>query len=87
MGEVFAAFDPQLERRVALKLLRPEYVEAAGRQRSARLLREAQALARLHHPNVVTVYDVGDYGDVDLSGRDADLGRLRTVRGRGLCTG
>lgn len=61
MGEVFAAYDPHLDRKVALKLLRTGSVSAdEGR---ARLLREAQAMARLQHPNVVTVHDVGTLGD------------------------
>jgi len=56
MGTVYAAYDPDLERRVALKLLHaPE--RPAGPP--AELLREAQALARLSHPNVLTIYDAG----------------------------
>jgi tetratricopeptide (TPR) repeat protein/tRNA A-37 threonylcarbamoyl transferase component Bud32 len=51
MGVVYRAFDPELDRPVALKLLR--------RRRSTQLLAEAQAMARLAHPNVITVYDVG----------------------------
>jgi tetratricopeptide (TPR) repeat protein/predicted Ser/Thr protein kinase len=61
MGEVFAAYDPQLDRKVALKLLRSGSLSASeGR---ARLLREAQAMARLQHPNVVAVHDVGTFED------------------------
>ena len=56
MGAVYAAYDSQLDRRVALKLLH------TGAGSDERLLREAQALARLSHPNVITVYDVGSYG-------------------------
>jgi tetratricopeptide (TPR) repeat protein/predicted Ser/Thr protein kinase len=66
MGVVYAAYDPQLDRKVALKLLHPEAVSASGATQSKvdgqeRLLREAQAMARLHHPNVVAVHDVGRY--------------------------
>ncbi|MBL8623123.1 MAG: protein kinase [Myxococcales bacterium] len=60
MAVVHAAFDRQLGRRVALKLVRPDRVDATGR---ARLLREAQAMARLHHRNVVQVFDAGSAGD------------------------
>jgi tetratricopeptide (TPR) repeat protein len=61
MGVVYAAYDPELDRQVALKLLRPEgrHVEELRR----RLLREAQALARLSHPHVVAVHDAGVCGD------------------------
>ncbi|WNG50868.1 tetratricopeptide repeat protein [Archangium minus] len=61
MGVVYSADDPELGRRVALKVLRPEGHHREELQQ--RLLREAQSLARLSHPNVVTLYDVGTYGD------------------------
>jgi serine/threonine-protein kinase len=64
MGVVLAAYDSRLERRVALKLLRPQ--EASGSSASdgeARLAREAQAMARLNHPHVVAVYDSGTLED------------------------
>ena len=69
MGVVFRARDPDLDRDVAIKVLRagdgtgpdsPAAVDSAPRQR--RLLREAQAMARLRHDNLVTVYDVGTMG-------------------------
>jgi tetratricopeptide (TPR) repeat protein/predicted Ser/Thr protein kinase len=57
MGVVLAAYDPDLDRKAALKLMRPRGSRTAVAQ--ARLAREAQALAKLNHPNVVTIYDVG----------------------------
>jgi len=63
MGVIFAAYDPQLDRKVAIKLVRPAYTETSGGEAQARLLREAQALAKLRHPNIVTVYEVGAFGD------------------------
>jgi serine/threonine protein kinase len=59
LGEVFAAYDPELGRRVALKVLS----EAGDRAGGARLRREATAMARLSHPNVARVYDVGSVGE------------------------
>jgi serine/threonine protein kinase len=59
MGAVYAAHDPDLDRRVALKLLRPGSCDEELR---ARLLREAKAMARLSHAHVITVHDVGTYG-------------------------
>lgn len=56
MGTVFSAYDEQLDRRIAIKILH-QAATAQGRQR---LVREAQALARLGHPNVVYVYEVGE---------------------------
>lgn len=59
MGVVYAAYDPELDRRVALKLLLPQAEGGLDGSGRARLLREAQALARLAHPNVVGVHDLG----------------------------
>lgn len=58
MGVVFAAYDEDLDRKVALKLLRPDF-QADGDLRR-RIVREAQALARVSAPNVVHVYEVGE---------------------------
>ncbi len=64
MGVVYSAYDPDLDRKVALKLLQPSPAGSrAGSKERARLLREGQALARLAHPNVVAVYDVGIHDD------------------------
>lgn len=61
MGVVYQAWDPQLERPVAIKVLHNDVAaEAKARQR---LVREAKSLARLSHPNVIQVYDVGTDGD------------------------
>jgi len=59
-GLVYSAYDPELDRKVAIKLLRAiedEHHDLSDAR--ARLLREAQAMARLKHPNVLPVYDVG----------------------------
>jgi eukaryotic-like serine/threonine-protein kinase len=55
MGDVYAAYDPELDRKVALKILHARSDGPDGRTRS-RLLREAKAIARLRHPNVVVVH-------------------------------
>src|SRR5262249_52239314 len=64
MGVVYLAEDPQLGRKVAIKLVEPK---ASGTvsvsDGRARLLREAQALAQLSHPNVIAVHDVGTCAD------------------------
>ena len=64
MGIVYAARDPQLERQVALKFLRPKSRTASEQQKArARMLREARAMAQISHANVITVYDVGTFDD------------------------
>jgi serine/threonine protein kinase len=60
MGMVYAAYDPDLDRKVAIKLLHVGASETASEGES-RLLREGQALARLQHPNVIAVHDVGTF--------------------------
>ncbi|MDP2275365.1 MAG: serine/threonine-protein kinase [Archangium sp.] len=64
MGTLYTAHDPQLQRVVAIKVLRSrvdhDASQTAGQQR---LLREAQAMAQLSHPNVVPVYDSGPFGE------------------------
>ena len=64
MGTVYAAHDPLLHRKVALKVLRREELESlGGTSRRDRLRYEAQAMAQLAHPNVVTVHDVLAVGE------------------------
>jgi len=60
VGVVFAAHDPELQRKVAVKLLQPATGRGAGaKEAGERLQREAQAMARVSHPNVIAVYEVG----------------------------
>jgi predicted Ser/Thr protein kinase len=84
MGVVHAAFDPDLERRIALKVLR---IAAPSIEAKDRLLREARAMARLSHPNVVTVHEVGtangrDYVAMELIQGDTLVEWLRAERRR-----
>lgn len=58
MGAVYKARQPRLDRVVALKILSPE--KQGNQQFAERFEREARALARLHHPNIVTIYDFGE---------------------------
>lgn len=60
MGQVYAAYDPVLDRKVAIKLLHPL---TEGAEAQERLLREAKSLARVAHPNLVGVHDAGAFRD------------------------
>jgi eukaryotic-like serine/threonine-protein kinase len=62
MGVVYGAFDPDLDRKVALKLLYPA-LGAGDSGLVARLRRESKAMARLKHENVATIHDIGSYND------------------------
>ncbi|MDC0722325.1 serine/threonine-protein kinase [Nannocystis bainbridge] len=61
MGVVYAGYDVALDRKVALKLIRRSLIDRS--EVRARMVREAQAMARLSHPNVVQVYQVGEHDD------------------------
>ena len=64
MGVVYAAYDPELDRKVAIKLLRADLHRGLAKDDAqARLMREAQAMARLSDPNVIVVHEVGMIGD------------------------
>lgn len=63
MGRVALAQDPELRRPVALKVLRPALWRRGGQAARDRLMAEAVAMAKITHPNIVTVFDVGSFGD------------------------
>ena len=66
MGIVYKAFDPQIDREVALKILRKDRL--TNDEFTQRFLKEAKAIGRLSHPNIVTVYDVGqDHGTIYIA--------------------
>lgn len=82
MGVVYAAYDPELDRRVALKLLRPRVmggVRHTDPEARALLIHEAQSAAKLRHPNVTAVHDVGqtEAGSVFLAMEYVDGQDLR----------
>jgi serine/threonine protein kinase len=65
MGVVHDGFDPVIGRRVAIKTVRlPDQADAEAQEEVARFRRESQAAGRLTHPNIVSVYDFGETGDV-----------------------
>lgn len=81
MGVVYAAYDPKLDRKVALKLLRKSSSDPKKRERGqARLMAEARALARLSHPNVIAVHDVAVHGSRIVVAMEFVDGDTLTVR-------
>jgi serine/threonine protein kinase len=82
MGIVYVAEDARLNRKVALKFLPPAV--ALDPQARTRFLREAQAAGTLDHPNVATVYEVGDWHDqlfIAMAYYDGETLRQRIARG------
>jgi dipeptidyl aminopeptidase/acylaminoacyl peptidase/predicted Ser/Thr protein kinase len=72
MGSVYLADDVELRRPVALKILHPEETDDVARRR---LVSEAQAASQLNHPNIVTVYQIGNHAGVDYIAMEYVSGR------------
>lgn len=82
MGEVYLAYDPDLEREIALKVLRDGAGESSDRAR--RFVQEAKAASGLHHPNVAHVYEIGTHDDLRFIAMEMVAGEtLRSRVGRG----
>jgi hypothetical protein len=64
MGTVYRAVDPAIERTVAIKILNSNLADENMGEVKERFLREAKSAGRLNHPNVVTIYDVGEAGGI-----------------------
>ncbi len=78
MGEVFLALDTRLDRQVALKILPAEFERDGDRRR--RFTREARAAAALSHPNVATIFDIGETGGVSYIAMEFVEGRTLADR-------
>jgi eukaryotic-like serine/threonine-protein kinase len=84
MGQVYKAFDARLERRVALKILRPRVAADPEKSRADHwILREARAAAALDHPNAVSIFELGEHDGVPFMAMEFISGRsLRAFVGR-----
>jgi len=80
MGEVYLAFDEKLKRKLALKLLPPEY--GSDDERVKRFELEARAISSLNHPGIVTIYDVGNFEGINYIATEYVEGKtLRELMG------
>ncbi len=76
MGQVYLGFDPRISRRVAIKTLKYDAFQGKEKEDTkARFYREAEAAGRLSHPSIVSVYDVGEEGDMAYIAMDYVEGR------------
>jgi eukaryotic-like serine/threonine-protein kinase len=83
MGEVYLAYDEKLKRKVALKILPAEYTSSDERVKRFEL--EARAISALNHPNIVTIYDVGNAGGINYIATEYVEGKtLRELTGTNL---
>ena len=84
MGEVYRARDVRLDRPVALKILRPEVI--GDLERKQRFIHEAKAASALNHPNIVTVYDIGETDGTEFIVMEYVEGRTigELIRPKGL---
>ena len=83
MGDVYLAEDVRLRRRVAVKVLAPRLV--TDQERVRRFDQEARAVSALNHPNILTIYDIGQAGDVHFIATEFVAGetlRARLAGGR-----
>jgi serine/threonine protein kinase len=90
MGEVYCAFDPRLNREVAIKVLPAAFCNDAERLR--RFEQEGQAAGSLNHPNILIIYDVDThdgsrYVASELLGLTEDLARVRKLPAVNVCCG
>lgn len=83
MGEVYLAEDSRLDRRVALKILPAEFASDAGRM--ARFVQEAKSASALNHPNIITIYEIGEADGIQFIASEFIEGetlRSHLLRGR-----